>query len=125
MYNNNSILPRNPGTEFHLDAFSKIRINKSATEKRCTEYSSRRSIKKQNQAAWLLKLISLIDLTTLSGDDTNARVKRLCRKAINPLNDKLVKSLSSHINDYNIGTKVDVELKPGHPLICFKDKVII
>ena len=38
---------------------------------------------------------------------------------------KLVKSLSSHINDYNVGTKVDVELKPGHPLICFKDKVII
>jgi deoxyribose-phosphate aldolase len=102
MDNNNSILPRNPGTEFHLDAFSKIRINKSATEKRCTEYSSRRSIKKQNQAAWLLKLISLIDLTTLSGDDTNARVKRLCRKAINPLNDKLVKSLS--IEGLNIST---------------------
>ncbi len=94
MDNNNSILTRNTGTEFRSDVFSKIKINRSAVEKRCAEYSARRSIKKQDQAAWLMKAISLIDLTTLSGDDTKARVKRLCRKAINPLNDKLVKNLS-------------------------------
>jgi len=85
---------RNPGLEFQQDIFSKIRINRSAVEKRCSEYSTRRSIKKQNQAAWLMKVISLIDLTTLSGDDTEARVRRLCRKAINPINEKLVEDLS-------------------------------
>ena len=61
---------RNPGIDFRLDEISSISINKSAVERRCSNYGTRRSIKKDKQAAWLLKAISLMDLTTLSGDDT-------------------------------------------------------
>lgn len=97
-----SVLVRNPGIEFNPDIFSRININRSAVEKRCSDYSVRRSIKKQKQAAWLMKVISLIDLTTLSGDDTNSRVRRLCRKALSPLNERLVESLS--IESLNLTT---------------------
>ena len=85
---------RNPGMDFQLDKISSISINRSAIERRCANYGVRRSIKKQQQAAWLLKAITLIDLTTLSGDDTEARVRRLCSKAKQPLNLNLKKSLA-------------------------------
>jgi len=87
-------LARNPGTKFQLDKFADISINRSAVEQRCASYAGRRSVKKLQQAAWLMKVISLIDLTTLSGDDTTARVRRLCRKAMNPLSDNLKSELS-------------------------------
>ena len=73
-----SIDKRNLGVEFRKDKIANISINRSAIERRCANYGVRRSIKKQQQAAWLLKAITLIDLTTLSGDDTEARVRRLC-----------------------------------------------
>lgn len=95
-------LERNPGVEFQQELFCDININRSAVEQRCSEYGKRRSIKKENQAAWLLKVLTLIDLTTLSGDDTNARVKRLCRKALNPINSILKSKLS--IDSLNIKT---------------------
>ena len=62
-------------------------------ERRCANYGPRRSIKKENQAAWLLKAITLMDLTTLSGDDTVARVRRLCSKARQPISINLEKEL--------------------------------
>ena len=96
------ILPRNPGTDFQLDRFCDIQINRSAVEQRCASYGKRRSIKKDKQAAWLLKVISLIDLTTLAGDDTNDRVRRLCRKALNPVNEPLIKKLE--LENLNITT---------------------
>lgn len=71
---------RNPGIDFRLDEISSISINKSAVERRCSNYGTRRSIKKDKQAAWLLKAISLMDLTTLSGDDTEARVSAFVAK---------------------------------------------
>jgi len=86
--NTKSEIIRNPGVEFQKERFCNLKVNLSAVEDRCSEYAKRRSIKKENQAAWLLKVISLIDLTTLSGDDTRARVSRLCRKALNPINEK-------------------------------------
>ena len=89
----NSGVIRNPGTDFRLDTISNIAINKSAVERRCTNYGTRRSIKKDKQAAWLLKAITLMDLTTLSGDDTDARVRRLCSKAKQPISNKLEKIL--------------------------------
>ena len=55
---------RNPGMEFSLDLISSISVNRSAVERRCSNYGPRRSIKKDNQAAWLLKAITLMDLTT-------------------------------------------------------------
>jgi deoxyribose-phosphate aldolase len=37
------------------------------------------------QAAWLLRAVSCIDLTTLSGDDTPANTARLALKAARPV----------------------------------------
>ena len=67
------------------DLVSNIRINLSAIERRTSTLTKRRSVKKEYQAAWLLKAISLIDLTTLSGDDTAGKVERLCEKAKRPI----------------------------------------
>ena len=86
-------IERNPGMALDLQQLDKIRVNRSAVERRCAGYGSRRSIKKQQQAAWLLKAISLIDLTTLSGDDTQDRVQRLCSKAKHPLSTDLQQRL--------------------------------
>ena len=96
------LLPRNPGTDFQLERFCDIQINRSAVEQRCASYGKRRSIKKDKQAAWLLKVISLIDLTTLSGDDTRDRVRRLCRKAMNPVNEQLIRNLE--LETFNLTT---------------------
>jgi deoxyribose-phosphate aldolase len=86
---------RNLGTDFRLDKIASIAINRSAVERRCSNYGTRRSIKKDKQAAWLLKAITLMDLTTLSGDDTEARVRRLCSKAKQPISNKLEKILGA------------------------------
>ena len=68
-----------------IDLVSNIRINLSAIERRTSTLTKRRSVKKEYQAAWLLKAISLIDLTTLSCDDTAGKVERLCEKAKRPI----------------------------------------
>ena len=88
-----SDLPRNPGGPLDLEVVRAIRVNKSAAERRAATIPTRRTVKKQWQAAWLLKAITLMDLTTLSGDDTASNVKRLCAKARRPLRDDLVDAL--------------------------------
>jgi deoxyribose-phosphate aldolase len=77
--------PRNPGMPLDLDWVAAMQANTSAIERRAATLGGRRSVKKEFQAAWLLKAISLIDLTTLSGDDTPGRVQRLCAKARQPV----------------------------------------
>ncbi|MEP5763242.1 MAG: deoxyribose-phosphate aldolase [Halieaceae bacterium] len=84
---------RNPGTALDLDQVEPILVNLSAVERRVSSLAGRRSVKKNWQAAWLLKAISLIDLTTLAGDDTAGRVKRLCAKARNPVNHDTLEAL--------------------------------
>ncbi len=84
---------RNPGTAFHPEWVEGIRINRSAVERRIATLAMRRTVKKQWQAAWLLKAISLIDLTTLSGDDTPGRVRRLCAKARQPVRADILDAL--------------------------------
>lgn len=86
-------LPRNPGAPLDLDAVRAIRVNKSAAERRAATIGTRRTVKKEFQAAWLLKAITLMDLTTLAGDDTASNVKRLCSKARRPLRDDLLERL--------------------------------
>ena len=86
-------LPRNPGMPLERDWVSNVRVNLSATERRAATIGTRRTVKKDHQAAWLLKAITNIDLTTLAGDDTRERVKRLCAKAIRPLDASLVDAL--------------------------------
>lgn len=77
--------PRNPGMALDLDWVAGVQVNTSAVERRCATLPGRRSVKKEWQAAWLCKAISLIDLTTLAGDDTEGRVVRLCAKARQPV----------------------------------------
>ncbi|WP_147109378.1 deoxyribose-phosphate aldolase [Tateyamaria sp. syn59] len=85
--------PRNPGTKLDLDWIARVQANTSAIERRCATLPGRRSIKKDHQAAWLLKAISCIDLTTLSGDDTERRVHRLCAKARQPVRAEMLDAL--------------------------------
>jgi len=85
--------PRNPGMPLDLDWVMRVQANTSAIERRCATLPGRRSVKKEYQAAWLLKAITLIDLTTLSGDDTAPRVRRLCAKGRRPLRDDILAAL--------------------------------
>jgi deoxyribose-phosphate aldolase len=85
--------PRNPGMELDLDIIERQRVNTSAVERRCATLPGRRSVKKDHQAAWLLKAITMIDLTTLAGDDTAGRVRRLCAKAAHPVRADLLNAM--------------------------------
>lgn len=85
--------PRNTGTDLDLDRIASIQANTSAIERRVATLPGRRSVKKEYQAAWLLRAVTLIDLTTLSGDDTEGRVRRLCAKATNPIRRDILDAL--------------------------------
>ena len=85
----NDHVDRNPGTPLDLDVVRAIRVNRSAVERRAATLPTRRTVKKEWQAAWLLRAITCMDLTTLSGDDTPGNVTRLCAKARNPIRDDL------------------------------------
>jgi len=84
---------RNPGTPLDLDWVAGAHINKSAVERRATTIPTRRTVKKEWQAAWLLRAVTCIDLTTLSGDDTPGRVKRLCAKAKQPIRTDMLERM--------------------------------
>jgi deoxyribose-phosphate aldolase len=84
---------RNPGFPLDLDWVERVRMNRSALERRAGTIGNRRTVKKDYQLAWLLKAITLIDLTTLNADDTAGRVERLCAKARNPLRRDIVEAL--------------------------------
>ncbi|WP_373636741.1 deoxyribose-phosphate aldolase [Yoonia sp. BS5-3] len=86
-------LPRNTGTALDLDWVMAVQANTSAIERRAKTLPGRRSVKKDYQAAWLCKAISLIDLTTLSGDDSEGRVRRLCAKARQPVRADILDAL--------------------------------
>lgn len=86
-------LGRNSGTTLDLDWVEEVRANKSAIDRRAATLVTRRTVKKQWQAAWLLRAISLMDLTTLGGDDTPGNVLRLCAKARRPVRDDLLEAL--------------------------------
>ena len=79
--------------DLDLSWINNVQVNLSAVERRTLSLVKRRSVKKDYQAAWLLKAITLIDLTTLSGDDTFGKVDRLCHKALNPIATSIIESL--------------------------------
>ena len=85
--------PDNPGMPFDPEPVAAVRVNLSAVERRAATLPARRTVKKEWQAAWLVRAIECIDLTTLSGDDTEGRVERLCAKARKPLRDDLQEAL--------------------------------
>ncbi len=94
---------RNEGTAFEREIVDAVRVNKSAVERRCQTLGGRRTVKKEYQAAWLLKAVSCIDLTTLAGDDTEGRVRRLCAKARNPVQPDLISALGAESLDLTVG----------------------
>ncbi len=83
----------NPGTALNIDWVQGVQVNRSAVERRTASLPGRRSIKKEWQAAWLLRTVTLIDLTTLAGDDTEGRVRRLIAKARQPVRQDLLEAL--------------------------------
>ncbi|WP_347311198.1 deoxyribose-phosphate aldolase [Defluviimonas sp. SAOS-178_SWC] len=84
---------RNPGVPLSLDWFEQIAVNTPAAERRAATLTTRRTVKKEWQAAWLVNAVRCIDLTTLAGDDTEDRVRRLCAKARRPLADHIMAGL--------------------------------
>lgn len=80
---------RNPGCPLYLDWLSDVRVNRSAAERRAAALTARRAVKREAQAAWLVKALTCTDLTTLNSDDTPGRVRRLCGKARQPLDPDL------------------------------------
>ena len=94
---------RNAGFPLDLDWVERVRMNRSALERRAATIGTRRTVKKDWQVAWLLKAITFIDLTTLNSDDTAGRVERLCAKARHPLRQDI-------IDGYGIA---DLDIHPG------------
>jgi len=86
------LLP-NVGIPLNLDWVREVRVNTSAVERRAQSHTARRTVKKEWQAAWLLRAITCMDLTTLSGDDTDERVRRLCAKGRHPIQQELEQKL--------------------------------
>ena len=91
----------NPVMPLDFDWVSRVRVNRSAVQRRCATLSGRRTVKKQWQAAWLLRAMTCIDLTTLDGADTPGNVNRLCTKARLPLRPDIVRSLQ--VEDLTVG----------------------
>src|SRR5215469_7371476 len=95
-------LQPNRGVRLNLDWVDAVRVNTSAVERRAQTLVTRRTVKKEWQAAWLLRAITCMDLTTLSGDDTHQRVLRLCAKGRNPVQQSILEKLSVHELDIKV-----------------------
>ena len=89
------VTPRNPGMPLELAWVREARVNRSAVERRAATLRTRRTVKKEWQAAWLLRAVTLMDLTTLAGDDTPGRVRRLCAKARRPVRADLLEAIGA------------------------------
>jgi len=94
---------RNPGMPLELDWVRDVRVNLTAAEQRTATLVKRRSVKKEWQVAWLLKAVTCIDLTTLSGDDTPGRVRRLCAKARQPVRRDVLSELGAETLPIRVG----------------------
>ena len=91
-----AVIKRNPGIPLDLGWVNDSIVNTSAVQRRAQTFGSRRSVKKTWQAAWLLRAITMIDLTTLAGDDTPGKVRRLCAKARQPLRQDIIAGLDAN-----------------------------
>ena len=98
----------NPGGSLDMARVRAVRVNQPAVARRVTQLNASRSVKKDYQAAWLVKAIQCIDLTTLAGDDTPARVHRLCAKARSPLRADLVEALGLSDDAPKVGDRKSV-----------------
>lgn len=94
---------RNPGTALDMGLVRGVQANRSAIDRRAATLPARRTVKREWQAAWLLRAITVIDLTTLSGDDTPGTVARICAKARRPLGDDLLEALGAEDLGITVG----------------------
>lgn len=94
---------RNPGIPLDMGWVRDTTVNLSATQRRAATLTTRRNVKKDWQAAWLLRAITMIDLTTLAGDDTPGKVTRLCAKARQPLRQDLIEALDVESLNLKVG----------------------
>src|SRR5260370_28910429 len=95
-------LQPNRGVPLNFDWVNAVRVNTSAVERRGQTIGTRRTVKKEWQAAWLLRAVTCMDLTTLSGDDTYERVRRLCAKARQPIQQELIQKLGIESLDIKV-----------------------
>jgi deoxyribose-phosphate aldolase len=100
--NGKPLIP-NRGTSLNLDWVESVRVNFSAVERRAATIGTRRTVKKDWQLAWLLRAIACMDLTTLAGDDTDERVRRLCAKGRHPLQEEIVEKLGIQKLNLTVG----------------------
>src|ERR1700687_216583 len=96
------LLP-NSGIPLDLNWLQEVRVNTSAVERRVQSQVTRRTVKKEWQAAWLLRAITCMDQTTLSGDDTDERVRRLCAKGRQPIQQEIVEKLGIETLNIHVG----------------------
>ena len=89
--------------ELDINWINNVRVNLSAVERRTATFTKRRTVKKEYQVAWLLKAITLLDLTTLEGSDTFGKVEKLCVKGTNPISNEILKKLGIAENSINVG----------------------
>src|SRR2546429_2342568 len=94
---------RNPGIPLDMDWVSRVHINRSAVERRAATMNTRRTVKKEWQAAWVLRAITCIHPTTLAGDDTPGNVLRLCAKARQPVRRDILEALGAGSLDLKVG----------------------
>lgn len=99
----NSFESYNPGIPLNMDWVASVHVNRSAVERRVATIPTRRTVKKEWQAAWLLRAITCMDLTTLSGDDTPGRIRRLCAKAIQPVRPDMLEKLEIDRRGLSVG----------------------
>src|SRR5258705_885578 len=93
----------NKGIPLNREWINQVRVNTSAVERRAQTHVARRTVKKEWQAAWLLRAITCMDLTTLQGDDTPGNVVRLCAKARRPIRPDLIDALDVAQLDIKVG----------------------
>ena len=107
--------PHNPGIPLDEGWISSTRINLPAVHRRAATLGTKRTVKQQWQAAWLLRAVTCIDLTTLAGDDTDANIQRLCLKAAKPVRKDLLEAMDVVDKDIVVGA---VCVYPSRQVYC-------
>ena len=112
----------NPGTPLHLDWIEKVNVNLPAVNRRAATLPTKRTVKKQWQAAWLLRAVTCLDLTTLSGDDTSSNVQRLCYKAQHPIRSDLLEALGMEDAGIKVGAVCVYPERVSDAVSCLMSK---
>ena len=102
-----------------IDWINNIRVNLSAVERRTSTLTKRRTVKKEYQVAWLLRSISLLDLTTLEGDDTLGKVEKLCAKGLSPISSEILNKLNIPYGTIHVGA-----ICVYHDLVAHAKKIL-